>query len=75
MIERKIELHITATRNEWGKCPIRIRTVTKGPDGKIRASKTRNIGSYVSATNKTSRLKQEYEDFIDLYNLLRKEKI
>ena len=75
MAKDKIELHITATRNDWGSTPIRIRTVHRGKNGKVRASKTTITESYVSSDIKRKKLDKALKTFIDMFNLFTEEVI
>ena len=71
----KIELHITATRNNWGSTPIRIRTIHRGSDGKVRASKSKVIESYTSSESKRKALDKALKTFVDMFNLFTEEVI
>ena len=75
MIERKIEVIFTATRNEWGTCPVRIKTVTRGKDGKILSSVSETLDSYLNGPNRRTKLEQALNDFIKLFYLMKQEKI
>ena len=71
----KIELHITTTRNDWGSTPIRIRTVRRGTDGKVRASKSKVIDSYTSSETKRKELEKALKTFVDMFDLFTEEVI
>lgn len=75
MIERKIELTFSATRNEWGSTPIRVKTIIRGEDGKILSSVYETLESYLNGTNRRDKMEKAFEDFIKMFYLMKKEKI
>ena len=75
MAKDKIELHLTATRNKWGSTPIRVRTIHRGSDGKVRASKSTVIESHISGETKRKKLEQALNTFTEMFNLFTKEVI
>lgn len=76
MTKDKVELHIIGTRSKWSNsASLRIRTIHRGPDGKVRASTTKELRSHVSGETKGEKLRAALKEFIQMYNLFDNEVI
>lgn len=75
MIDRKIVVTYTASRNKWGRTKITVTTKTLDLNGKVVSRKTKRISPYISQDRLEIYMKIELDDFMSMSRLFMKEKI